>query len=208
MKKVAPSSTVMSSTSAMDLSRKRDLQRLAVVALALADVAGDVDVGQEVHLDLDDAVALAGLAAPALDVEGEAAGRVAARLGFGQAGEPVADRRERAGVGRGVGARRAPDRRLVDVDDLVEMLEPLELVVGAGMLARAVELARDGLVDGVDQERRLAAAGDAGDAGEEAERDFAGDVLEVVGARAGDAERTALLRARGAWRAPGSGGRR
>src|SRR2546428_12058032 len=58
---------------------EQNLERLAVVALALADVAGDVDVGQEVHLDLDDAVALAGLAASALDVEGEAAGLVAAR---------------------------------------------------------------------------------------------------------------------------------
>ena len=61
------------------------LQRLAVVALALADVAGDVDVRQEMHLDLDQAVALAGLAAAALDVEGEAAGLVAACLGLGQA---------------------------------------------------------------------------------------------------------------------------
>jgi hypothetical protein len=54
----------------------------------------DVDVGQEVHLDLDDAVALAGLAAPALDVEREAARLVAARLRLGQPREPVADRRE------------------------------------------------------------------------------------------------------------------
>ncbi len=46
-----------------------DLQRLAVVALAVADVAGHEDVGQEVHLHLDHAVALAGLAAAALDVE-------------------------------------------------------------------------------------------------------------------------------------------
>ena len=60
-------------------------QRFAVVALALADVAGDVDVRQEVHLDLDDAVALAGLAAPALHIEGEAPRRIAARLGLGQA---------------------------------------------------------------------------------------------------------------------------
>ena len=58
----------------MDLSAVLHLQRLAIVALALADVAGDVDVGQEVHLDLDDAVALAGFAAAALDVEGEAPG--------------------------------------------------------------------------------------------------------------------------------------
>jgi len=40
-------------------------QRLAVVALAVADVAGHVHVGQKVHLDLDHAVALAGLAAAA-----------------------------------------------------------------------------------------------------------------------------------------------
>ncbi len=55
-----------------------DLQRLAVVALALAHVAGHVDVGQEVHLDLDHALALARLAAPALDVEREAPRLVAA----------------------------------------------------------------------------------------------------------------------------------
>ena len=60
------------------------LQRLAVVAFALADVAGDIDVGQKVHLDLDDAVALAGFAAAALDVEREPPRQIAARLGLGQ----------------------------------------------------------------------------------------------------------------------------
>ena len=110
----------------MRLVLELHLQRLAVVALALADLARDVDVGQEVHLDLDDAVALAGLAAAALDVEGEAARLVAARLRLGQAGEQLADRREDAGVGRRVRARRAADRRLVDVDDLVDVLEALD----------------------------------------------------------------------------------
>ncbi len=61
------------STSRCRLALDRHVQRLAVVALAVADVAGDVDVRQEVHLDLDDAVALAGLAAAAFDVEGETA---------------------------------------------------------------------------------------------------------------------------------------
>src|SRR3984893_710539 len=76
------------------LALEQHLQRLAVVALALADIAGDVAGGQEVHLDLDDAVALAGLAAAALDVEREPPGLVAARLGLGQASEPFADRAE------------------------------------------------------------------------------------------------------------------
>ena len=51
-----------------------DLERLAVVALALAHLARHVDVGQEVHLDLHEAVALARLAAAALHVEREAPG--------------------------------------------------------------------------------------------------------------------------------------
>ena len=56
-----------------------DVQGLLVVAFALAALAGDVQVRQEVHGDADDAVALAGLAAAALDVEAEPAGPVAAR---------------------------------------------------------------------------------------------------------------------------------
>src|SRR3546814_8781662 len=82
------------------LFRSRHLQRLAVVALAVAHVAGDVDIRQEVHLDLQHAVALTGLAPPALDVEGEAPRLVSARLRFRQAGEPVADVGEGAGVDR------------------------------------------------------------------------------------------------------------
>src|SRR5262245_25683385 len=70
---------------------------LAVVALTLALVALDIDVRQEVHLDLDDAIALAGFAAAALHVEREAPGLVAARLRLRQSGEPVANRREGAG---------------------------------------------------------------------------------------------------------------
>ena len=136
----------------MTLALELHLQRLAVVAGAVADVAGDVDVGQEVHLDLDQAVALARLAAAALDVEGEAAGLVAARLGLGQAGEPVADLGEGAGVGRGVGARGAADRRLVDVDDLVELLEAGDLLARAAGDAGAVEAARGAGVERVDGE--------------------------------------------------------
>ena len=168
------------------LALEGDIERFAVVALAVADVAGDVDIGQEVHLDLDDAIALAGFAAAALDVEREAAGLVAARLGFRQAGEPVADRREGAGVGGGVGARGAADRRLVDVDDLVDEFEALDAVMLGRMLARAHDAARGGGEQGFDEEGGLAAAGNAGDGGEAAERDFGGDVFQIVAARADD----------------------
>src|SRR3984893_2553041 len=95
-----------------------DLQRVAVVALAAAYFAGYVDVGQEVHLDADDAVALAGLAAPALDVEGEPPRAIAAHPCLGELREKLADVGEEPGIGRGAGARRAPDRALIDADQL------------------------------------------------------------------------------------------
>ena len=87
-----------------------------------------------------------------------------------------------------------PIGRLVDVDHLVELLEPLDGVVLAGHLARAVQLAGDGAVERLDEEGRLAAARDAGHRGEQAERDVDGDVLEVVGARALDREPAAARR--------------
>ena len=114
------------------------LERLAVVAGAVADLARDVDVGQEVHLDLDRAVAGARLAAAALDVEGEAARQVAADLRLGRLGEQLAHVVEDAGVGRRVGPRGAADRRLVDADDLVEVLEAGD----AGVPARAPRASR------------------------------------------------------------------
>src|SRR5213075_1357965 len=94
------------------------LERLAVVAGAVADLARDVDVRQEVHLDLDGAVALARLAAAALDVEGEATGLVAADLRLRRLREQLAHVVEDTGVGRRVRPRGAADRRLVDAHDL------------------------------------------------------------------------------------------
>jgi len=109
-----------------------------------------------VHLDLDDAVALAGFAAPALDVEREPPGLVAARLGLGKPREPVADRGEAAGIGRRVGARRPADRRLVDIDDLVEEFVALQPLEGRGLFARVVEPLGERLVERFDDEGRFA----------------------------------------------------
>ena len=106
---------------------------------------------------------------PPLTLKEKRPGRVAARLRFRQSGEPVADGGEGAGVGGGIGARRPADRRLVDVDHLVDELEALDPLVPAGMLARAVQPAGERPVERLDDQRRLAAAGDAGDAGEAAE---------------------------------------
>src|SRR5206468_6912896 len=148
-----------------------DLQRLAVVAAAVALLARHVDVGQEVHLDLDLAVAAADLATAALDVEAEATRLVAARARLLRAAEQVADLIEDARVRRRVRPRGAADRRLVDVDDLVDVLEPADPPVRAGPQLGAMQPIGDRAVQDLVDERALAGARHACHAAEDAERD-------------------------------------
>ena len=115
-----------------------DLERFAVVALALANLAGHVDIGQEVHLDLELTVARAGLAPAAADIEAEAARGIASRLRVRGRGEKVADVVEEIRIGRGVGARRAADGALVDADDFVEEFLALDSLTAAGVDLHAV----------------------------------------------------------------------
>ena len=108
------------------------------------------------HLDLDQAIAAAGFAAPALDVERKTPRLVPARGAFGQLCEPVADVGERASVGRGVRTRGAANGGLVDVDHLVAMFKASDLVMRARNDARAIKAAGRRGIQRVDGEARLA----------------------------------------------------
>ena len=90
----------------------------------------------------------------------------------------------RLGVGRRIRSRRAADRRLIDLDHLVDQVDAFDLVVRAGLVGGAIELARQRLVEDVVDQRALARAADAGDGDQPAERNLHVDVLQVVGAGA------------------------
>src|ERR1035438_4795279 len=100
------------------------LQSFVVVALAPANVAGHINVRQEIHFDALQSIALTGFATAALHIETEASGLVTSLARLRQQGIEIADRRKEAGVSRRVGTRRAPDRRLVDLDYLVYVWGP------------------------------------------------------------------------------------
>ena len=165
-----------------------DLERLAVVPLAAADLAWNVDVRQELHLDLDDPVAGARLAASTLHVEGEAARGVAAQARLGDSREQLADRREEPGVGGGIRSRRPADWRLIDLDHLVHQRDALDRVVSSGLVGGLVQRACERAIQDVVDERRLARSADAGDGGEDAEGNRDVNVLQVVRPRATDDE--------------------
>ena len=155
-----------------------------VVAAALADIAGHVDVGQEMHLHPDLAVAAAGLAAAAAHVEAEASGLVAALAGVGGHGEDVADLVEDLGVGGRVGTRRAADGRLVDGHDALDGAGPLAVAQagdGAGLVHALAQADGQMLVQRVHHQRALARTGHARDTGQHAQREAAVDAAQVVG---------------------------
>ena len=168
-----------------------DFQRLTIVAPPAADVAGDEDVGQEMHFDRDHALPRARLAASPLHVERESPGPVAAGAGFGELGKQLPDRTERARVGRRVRTGGPADRRLTDLDDLVDHLPAGERVMRPRLLPAAAETLGECAVEGVDDERALARARDAGHAGHRAEGDIDVEALQVVPACSSDADRPA-----------------
>src|SRR5688500_17803229 len=178
---------------------KTDFERLAVIALPLAHLAGHVHVGKKMHLDLHESVALAGLATPPLHVEGESSGSVPADLGVGQLGEQLANRREEPGVGRGVRARRATDRTLVDVDALVDEIETADAIARARNDPRAIEMPGQRTVQDVLDERRLPRARNPSDRDEHPERDLDVETPEVALARAHAADRLPLAARASSW---------
>src|SRR5438552_5437467 len=179
------------------LALEAHLERLPVVTPPVAGLARDVHVRQEVHLDLDLAVALARLAATAADVEREPSGPVAAHLRLRRQRVELADVVEQLRVRRRIRARRPTDRRLVDLDHLVEAVDALDRVVVAGLHTHAVEPVGKRLVDDLVHERRLAGARDAGHADELPDRELDVDPLQVVHPRATDDERAVVVLAAG-----------
>ena len=76
-----------------------NLQRFPVVAFSLTDIAGYVNIRQEVHLNFGNAITLASFASASANIKAEATGLVAARARFLRAREELSDRREYTGVG-------------------------------------------------------------------------------------------------------------
>ena len=180
-----------------------DLKGFTVVALALAHIARHVDVREKVHFYLDQAITLTGFTASALHVEGETPRAITAGAGLRHAREQFTDRGKQPGVSRRVGARRSANRALVDVDDLVQVLQPLDAVVrGCFQRGGAIECGGAERVERVVDEGRFTRAGNPGYTGQQADRNFQIHIAQVVAAGALERQRQLLV----AWRALGRHG--
>jgi len=171
-----------------------NFQCFAIVALAVADLARNVNIGKKMHFDLLDSVAFARFAAAALDVEGKAAGVVAAQLCVLRGCVQLADIVEHAGIGCRIGARGSADRRLRNIDDLVQLADSADFAVFSGAGFSSVELCGKSFVENFIDKRRFSRAGNAGHTDEHAERKINRDVLQVILLRSDDGQHLAVSR--------------
>ena len=180
-----------------------NLERLSVEALAAALLAGDINIGQEAHFQPARAIPPAYLAASALDIERKASGIVAAHFGRGGLGEELADFSEKPHISCRIRTRRAADWRLVDFDNLVELVIPGKPTEFPGCFLGAIEPAHQFALERLVDERGLARAGNAGDDCERADWKARGYILEIVFPAAGDDEK--IVAAACSWRRRGRG---
>ena len=167
-------------------------KRLSVVSLALADFAGDLHIGKEVHLDGLYPLALAGFASSAFDVEREASHFVSPKTGLGGFGKDFSDLIKDAGVGRRVAAAGAPDGGLVHFNQTIDLGQAIDSVVGQRVFTSPKVSPHRAKQDLVHQ-GALARARDAGHAHQTAEREGGVDALQVVPPRVFDDESRLLV---------------
>ena len=108
------------------LSVIADGENLRLVTRAFAILADQFHVGQKLHFHGDRAIAGAGFAAAAGNVERKMSGGVAMLLGLGKGSEELANRIECLDVGHRIGARSASDGRLIHQLHLIKPLLAFE----------------------------------------------------------------------------------
>src|SRR5277367_32956 len=167
-----------------------DIEGGIFVTRTVTFLARQFNISQELHLDRNGAVAFADIAAAAGDVEGKVSSGEAFAPCVRLRGEECANVIEGLDVSHGIRSRGATDRRLIDEDDVVEVMCSGKLAKewsrGSFDLNRLLSerLHQRPIEDLVDQ-RGLAGAAYASDADQEAQRNLHVHAAEIVDARPG-----------------------
>src|SRR3954468_4417069 len=170
-----------------------DLERLVVVALAVARRTWCVDAGEEQKLHADEPLTLAVFAAAFRDVERKAAGVVMTRPRRPGRCEQAPHMIEQAGIRREVGSWCAPDRFLIHLDEALDRLQAGGNLAAERDRGALLEIGRfvggcrglmaERLADELDEhladQAGFAGTGDAGNGREHTERKGDIEIVEV-----------------------------
>ena len=108
------------------------------------------------------------------------AGGEAARPGIFGGGEKLPDRIEGLQIRDGIGTRRSTDGRLIDKDDVADVLRAFELSMEADAAVPVTLRTLHGCIEDVVHQRALAGSANAGNAHEQPERNLDVDLFEIV----------------------------
>ena len=161
-----------------------DFQNLGAVTLAVAVLAAQIHVAEELHFDMLEARAAAGGAAAVATVEAEFGGGVSTLLREWRGGKQVANGVPPAHVADGVGAGGFADGGLVDKHHAAELVSASEAGEGARGLGGLAKVAQQCGRQNVLNKGGFARAADAGDGDQALQRKVHIDALQVVVARA------------------------
>ena len=150
----------------------------------MANIAGHIHIGQKVHFNLFNAVALARFASAALDIEGKTSAGVSARLGVPCLRKQVPDICEKSRIRCRIGARGASDRALVNGNHFVEMLHSFNPVMRAGVSRRVVQCRGKRRIKNPVDQGGFSGAGNTRHADKAAKREGNVDSLQIVLSRA------------------------
>ena len=81
------------------------------------------------HLDLDDSIAAAGFAATAFHIKTEAPLLISLRLGICSCCEQITDLVKNTGISCRIGTGCSSDRRLINIDHLVQLINPENIIM-------------------------------------------------------------------------------
>src|SRR5579884_495292 len=157
-----------------------NLQCFAIVALAFTHFTGYIHIRQEVHLDFDDTLTLTGFTTSSLYIEGEAPRCVTANACLWDLCKEFPDAGEGVGVGSRVRARCASDRRLIDVDNLVQICQTLDIFVCSRLVVGAEEGMGEFPIENISNQCTFARARHPCHSNKLAEGYLNGNVFEIV----------------------------
>ena len=132
------------------------------------------------HRDLQNTGALARLAPAALHIKGEPPDLIPAHFGLIGGGKYLPDIIEHASVGGRVAAGRPPYGALVDINDLIHQLQPMQRLIFAGPHMGPHQLLAQRLVQDLIDQRTFAGTRYTGHRHKASQREFDIDVLEVI----------------------------
>ena len=159
---------------------KTDFKRFAVIAPAIAFVAMDIYIGEEIHFDHFHSGTFTLFATPPFYIKRESTRFVTPYFCFGQKCKKIPDIGENTCISDRVRAGRTSNRRLIDLHHLVNMLNTLNRSVSKRIEKGFIKVLTKNRLQGFIDQCRFAAARNTSYANKLSKRKFNINILKIV----------------------------